>query len=675
MSGSYSGVLVELAQDSPASADPLRMSAPLAPRTSRDPQPVSRLARAATALPLRTSVVLVLIVFAAAFDAFFFRAQLHDDSRMADERQLTVLARQVRRVREFVEHDGIVSAQRDMIRQFRSVTEDPSLRAALLVSSTGTVLAANPPELAGMSASEALRKAGEPVDLAAEIEETRKPGGSHSRVEGSRAIVFSPVDRTQDRPVLLAIRSLEAVHKRVRDEVVGETATIGLVLVLFIAALWLWLELALNRRIRRLVDAAARIAADDLEARARLGGKDELAMAGRAFDEMADAVASTRVRLRESEARVRLLLESTAEGICGLDLSGRVTFCNPAALRLLRLALPAQILGRPLYEMLRLPGSEQTLEPAWVELALRTCARVEQELALPCEEGSVVPVHHSGSPVLLEGKLVGRVVTLTDLTSKKRAEDDLRKSQAQLRMADRLATVGTLSAGVAHEINNPLAYTIANLGYVAERLRDLPGSLDLDEVDTAIAEALEGAERVRRIVKDMKTLSRVDDETISAVDVERALDASVNMALHELRQKATVVKEYSGVGFARANEGRLVQVFLNLLVNASQAIATSSPESNEVRIVTCLDAEGRIAVEISDTGGGIPDDVLPRIFDPFFTTKPLGVGTGLGLSICHSLVTAIGGEIDVTTKVGAGTRFLVTLPSARPAAQPLRPAA
>ncbi|MFL5249755.1 MAG: two-component system sensor histidine kinase NtrB, partial [Myxococcales bacterium] len=600
-----------------------------------------------------------------------FRAQLHDASRMADERQLSVLARQVRRVREFVEHDGVDSAQRDMIRQFRSVTEDPSLRAALLVSSSGIVLAANPPELAGMSAAEALQKAGEPADLAAEIEQTRKPGGSHSRVEGSRAIVFSPVDHTEDRPVLLAIRSLDAVHKRVRDEVVAETATIGLVLLALVAALWLWLEIALNRRIRRLVDAAARIAADDLEARARLGGSDELAMAGRAFDEMADAVASTRMRLRESEERVRLLLESTGEGICGLDLSGRVTFCNPAALKLLRVG-SAQILGQPLYDMLRLPGSEQTLERAWIELALKTCARVEQELALPCEDGLVVPVHHSGSPVLLDGRLVGRVVTLTDLTARKRAEEELRRSQAQLRMADRLATVGTLSAGVAHEINNPLAYTIANLGYVAERLRDLPGSLDLDEVDTAIAEALEGAERVRRIVKDMKTLSRVDDETISAVDVERALDASVNMAIHELRQKANVVKEYAGVGFALANEGRLVQVFLNLLVNASQAIATSSPESNEVRIVTCLDAEGRIAVEISDTGGGIPEDVLPRIFDPFFTTKPLGVGTGLGLSICHSLVTAIGGEIDVTSKVGAGTRFLLTLPSVQPGAATLR---
>jgi len=173
---------------------------------------------------------------------------------------------------------------------------------------------------------------------------------------------------------------------------------------------------------------------------------------------------------------------------------------------------------------------------------------------------------------------------------------------------------------------------------------------------------LQGAERVSRIVKDMKTLSRVDDERIAAVDVERALDASINMALHELRHKATVVKDYGGVGTARANEGRLVQVFLNMLVNSAQAIPEMNPGENEVRIATRIDREGRIAVEISDTGSGIPDEILPRIFDPFFTTKPLGVGTGLGLPICHSLIHAIGGRIEVTSKVGVGTRFLITLP-------------
>jgi signal transduction histidine kinase len=234
-------------------------------------------------------------------------------------------------------------------------------------------------------------------------------------------------------------------------------------------------------------------------------------------------------------------------------------------------------------------------------------------------------------------------------------------------MADRLATVGTLSAGVAHEINNPLAYTLANLTFVRDALARLPDTLsgiDLAELRASVAEASEGAERVRRIVKDMKTLSRMDGERIGAVDVEAALDASVNMAIHELRHRAQVVKDYGRVPLVRCNEARLVQVFLNLLVNAAHAIAGNAPERNEVRLATCVDGRGRIAVEISDTGMGIPEEVLPRIFDPFFTTKPVGVGTGLGLSICHSMIAAMGGEIEVASKVGVGTRFLILLPAA-----------
>jgi len=238
------------------------------------------------------------------------------------------------------------------------------------------------------------------------------------------------------------------------------------------------------------------------------------------------------------------------------------------------------------------------------------------------------------------------------------------RMQNKLLLADRMVSLGTLAAGVAHEINNPLAYTIANLEYIGESLRELdriPSAVDVAGIRAALKDAVEGAERVRRIVKDMKTLSRVDDGKIAMVDVEQALDASVNMAARELRHKARIVKEYARVGFARANEGQLVQVFVNLLVNASHAIAGSSSSENEVRIATCLDVEGRIAIEIVDTGSGIPDDILPRIFDPFFTTKPIGVGTGLGLSICHSLVTGMGGQIEVTSKVGVGTRFRITL--------------
>jgi two-component system cell cycle sensor histidine kinase/response regulator CckA len=383
--------------------------------------------------------------------------------------------------------------------------------------------------------------------------------------------------------------------------------------------------------------------------------------------EAAQRARQARQQARESEDRVRLLLDSTVEAICGLDLDGLVTFCNPAAVRILGLAAPEQLLGRSFYGMARLPDAGKALPAVWSEAAVHTYARLEQELQLRRGDGSLVPVQHSAAAMLRQGKLVGRVVTFLDITERKRAEEALRKSQAQLRMADRLATVGTLSAGVAHEINNPLAYTLANLAFVRDALMRLPDSLpgvDVPELRASIAEANEGAERVRRIVKDMKVLSRMDDDRIGVVDVEAALDASLNMAIHELRHRAQVVKDYGRVPLVRCNEGRLVQVFLNLLVNASQAITGNAPERNEVRLATCIDGRGQIAVEISDTGMGIPEEVLPRIFDPFFTTKPVGVGTGLGLSICHSLITAMGGAIEVASKVGVGTRFLIVLPAA-----------
>ena len=180
-------------------------------------------------------------------------------------------------------------------------------------------------------------------------------------------------------------------------------------------------------------------------------------------------------------------------------------------------------------------------------------------------------------------------------------------------------------------------------------------------------EAKAGAERIRKIVRGLKTFSRAEEERRSVLDVVPLLELSVNMMFNEMRHRGRLVKDYGKVPLVEADDARLGQVFINLLVNSAQALPEGDCSANEIRIVTSTDAAGRAVIEVADTGVGIPEQLLERIFDPFFTTKPVGVGTGLGLSICHTIVTSMGGELTVASRVGSGTTFRVVLPAAAPA--------
>ncbi len=245
-----------------------------------------------------------------------------------------------------------------------------------------------------------------------------------------------------------------------------------------------------------------------------------------------------------------------------------------------------------------------------------------------------------------------------------------RKMQEQLLISDRMASVGTLAAGVAHEINNPLAAIVANLELMSRDLTAVAKRLQLTDrlhdVFDELADARESADRLRHIVRDLKIFSRAtDEEHRGAVEVERVLESSLRMAWNEIRHRARLLKEYSKVPAVEANEARLGQVFLNLVINAAQAIREGDAEHNQIRVVTRIDARGRVVAEVQDTGSGIPRENLTRIFDAFFTTKPVGVGTGLGLSICHRIITGLGGDLEVESELGKGSVFRVVLPPAR----------
>lgn len=238
------------------------------------------------------------------------------------------------------------------------------------------------------------------------------------------------------------------------------------------------------------------------------------------------------------------------------------------------------------------------------------------------------------------------------------------RKQAELQMvqADRLTSMGTLVAGVAHEINNPLVAVIANLGLIREQLEELSADVRLpSDLTEELNDAIFAAERVREIVRDLKLFSRGNDGQSGPVDVERVLEMAFRMSLGETRRRARVVKDFARVPAVEGNETRLGQVFLNLIINAAQAIPEGDVARNEIRVTTSVDGAGRVVVAVSDTGRGIPLEAQRRLFTPFFTTKPVGEGTGLGLALAHQFVTGMGGQIGFTSVEGRGTEFRVTL--------------
>jgi signal transduction histidine kinase len=264
----------------------------------------------------------------------------------------------------------------------------------------------------------------------------------------------------------------------------------------------------------------------------------------------------------------------------------------------------------------------------------------------------------------LNSELEARVTERTAQLEAARARE--REAERQFASAARLAMLGSLAAGVAHEINNPLTYVRSNLSYVREELgRSGADPAAQGALDQALADAGDGVERVGAIVRHLMDLSRFETGEAQPVDLHATLDLCVDMVRGEVQPKARIDRQYGRIPPVLGDRTRLVQVFLNLLLNASQAVPEGDPARHEIRIATRLDPDGaRVMVEVSDTGQGIPQASLARVWDPFFTTKPVDQGVGLGLSICRNLVTALGGKIAVRSREGAGSTFTVWLRAA-----------
>ena len=355
---------------------------------------------------------------------------------------------------------------------------------------------------------------------------------------------------------------------------------------------------------------------------------------------------------RAIDALYRSVIEGAPDGVV-VSRDRVVVWANPSAARMLGFAAPEALLGRKVNEML-LPADAAEMNvrvQGMLERAerypVRSYRAVRPDGQTVVAEITSIPFQWDGAPAIL--------AFARDVTA--RASE-----QARMAQTDRLAALGTLAAGVAHKINNPMAAVIFGIEGVERMLRR--PALDektREDVLRLLQDLRRGADRVTRIVKDLRTFSRGGDETIEATDLRPVVESAERLAGHAVRERAQLHLELGEPPRVRGNAVRLEQVLVNLLINAAQAMPEGrAPAANHVYVRTRVEG-AHVVLEVVDNGVGIPPEVLPRIFEPFFTTKPVGVGTGLGLPICHGIVQQLGGELSAESSPGHGATLRVRL--------------
>jgi PAS domain S-box-containing protein len=370
-------------------------------------------------------------------------------------------------------------------------------------------------------------------------------------------------------------------------------------------------------------------------------------------------------RIAERERWFSTTLRSIGDGVVACDSDRRIRFMNPVAETLTGWS-EQEASGQPIDEVFRViaaePGapSESAIVRALRERSMQTLTSPSWLLQRDGQHSRVID--DCVAPIVLDDVVLGAVVVFRDVT-------DQRRMAEQIALTDRLTSLGTVAASVGHEINNPLSYNLTNISFALGELRELtkgPGVPDaarrMQVVLEALDEAQAGAERIAKIVTDLRTFSRSREETNHAVDVRACIEWALKLTGNQIRHAAKLVKDIGPAPLVQGNEVRLSQVFVNLLANAAQAIR-GRPHDNEIAIAL-FTHEGQVVVEVRDTGPGVPAEVAERIFEPFFTTKPPAAGTGLGLSICRNLVETMNGRISLESNVAGRTCFRVVLPAA-----------
>jgi PAS domain S-box-containing protein len=357
----------------------------------------------------------------------------------------------------------------------------------------------------------------------------------------------------------------------------------------------------------------------------------------------------TLAALRQSERRFRHVVEAAPDGVC-IVLRGRIVFINERGAQLLANASITDVIGHPIGGFM--PLDDAAVAADRIGRLLSTGVETPPtEYRVRCDAERTVEI----KAIVVQWEDQPAVLAFArDVTERKRL-------QHRMVETDRLAALGTLSAGVAHEINNPLTYATLNL----QRMERAIGNLGVAEEKLAplrqqLREIEHGLARVASITRGLRAFARPDDAPPGAVSLADVVDRSLRMVDNDLRHRATLIRTVADVPSVTGNASRLEQVVVNLLLNAIQALPESA--TNEIEVVVARVGEDRVSLAIRDTGRGIAPAIRDRIFEPFFTTRAVGDGMGLGLSVCRTIVEGFGGTIDATHSDGTGTTMTIVLP-------------
>jgi two-component system cell cycle sensor histidine kinase/response regulator CckA len=370
-------------------------------------------------------------------------------------------------------------------------------------------------------------------------------------------------------------------------------------------------------------------------------------------------------KLRDRERWLATTMRSIGDAIISTDAAGRINYMNPVAEALTGWSAD-QALGRMSEEVLRLARDDRGRTPmaSPLQVVLDEGRPLNVDGILVRAAGQDRFISDSATPIFGDGgSVLGAVMVFRDVSEQRRL-------QRQLEQADRLASVGMMAAGVAHEVNNPLTFILSNITFALEEVRrhmGQPGTPEnrswLKEVEGALADAQEGTNRIAKIVTDLKAFTRPAAESAETADLNEVLGWSLDVAGHEIEALGRVVRRFGDVPPVAASAARLGQVFVNLIINAAHALNPERRETNEISLTSHTDAQGRAVAEIRDNGCGMTPEVIEKAFDAFFTTKPVGQGTGLGLSVSRGIVQSFGGTITFESGPGRGTLARVVIPA------------